>query len=110
LFSGSWGADYPTAWDILESLLGSEPPGNPGANRGLNSNKTVDGLLAGGQAEPDPTKRADDYRQAEKIAIGEDLGLIPLWYRTQYSAFSKKFVGVNLDFFQSPTLGSIGLR
>ena len=57
-----------------------------------------------------PSKRADDYKQAEKIAIGEDLALIPLWYRTQYRAFNNKFVGVNLDFFENPTLRTIGLK
>ncbi|MGZ6983238.1 MAG: peptide ABC transporter substrate-binding protein, partial [Ilumatobacteraceae bacterium] len=81
-----------------------------GDNRGRYSNPQFDKLLADGQADPNPTTRADKYKQAEKIAIGQDLALIPLWYRTQYRAFSTKFVGVNLDFFENPTLRTIGLK
>ncbi len=110
LFRAAWSADYPTAWDFLEPLLGTQPADNPGDNRGRYSNPKVDALLAAGQAESDPTKRADDYKQAEQIAIGQDLALIPLWYRTQYRAFNNKFVGVNVDFFENPTLRTIGLK
>ncbi len=111
LFRAAWSADYPTSWNFLYPLLGTQPADNPGDNRGRYSNKTFDDLLAKGQAEPDAAKRADDYKQAEKVAIGDDLALIPLWYRTQFRAFdSKKFVGVNLDFFENPTLRTIGLK
>jgi ABC-type oligopeptide transport system substrate-binding subunit len=110
LFRAAWSADYPTSWNFLAPLLGTQPADNPGDNRGRYSNKEFDSLLAKGLAEPDPTKRADYYKQAEKVAIGQDLALIPLWYRTQYRAFSNKFVGVNLDFFENPTLSTIGLK
>jgi oligopeptide transport system substrate-binding protein len=110
LYRAAWSADYPTSWDFIEPLLGTQPASNPGDNRGFYSNPKVDQLLADGQAEKDASKRADDYKQAEKIAIGEDLALIPLWYRTQYRAFNNKFVGVNLDFFENPTLRTIGLK
>jgi oligopeptide transport system substrate-binding protein len=110
LYRAAWSADYPTSWDFLEPLLGTQPAGNPGDNRGFYSNPKVDALLAAGQAETDSAKRADDYKQAEKIAIGQDLALIPLWYRTQYRAFDNKFVGVNVDFFENPTLRTIGLK
>jgi oligopeptide transport system substrate-binding protein len=111
LFRDGWVADYPTAWDFLAPLLGTQPAGNPGANDAYYSNKTVDGLLAAGLAEPDPGKRAGDYRRAEQIAIGQDLALIPLWYRTEYRAFNaNKWVGVNNDFFENPTLRTIGLK
>jgi oligopeptide transport system substrate-binding protein len=111
LFRAAWTADYPTSWNFLYPLLGTQPADNPGDNRGRYSNPQFDSLLAQGQAEPDATKRADLYKQAEKVAIGDDLGLIPLWYYTSYRAFdSKKFVGVNLDFFQNPTLRTVGLK
>ncbi len=111
LYRSAWGADYPTAWNFLYPLLGTQPASNPGNNSGRYSNKQFDDLLAAGQAESDPAKRATDYKNAEKIAIGQDLANIPLWYRTQYRAFdSKKFVGVNNDFFENPTLATIGLR
>ncbi|MCW2548500.1 MAG: ABC-type transporter, periplasmic subunit, partial [Mycobacterium sp.] len=92
LFRSNWAADYPTAWDVLQPNLGTQPPNNPGNNSGRYSNTQVDQLLASGQAQTDPVKRADDYKQAERIAIGQDLALIPLWYYTQYSVFNPKFV------------------
>ena len=110
LFRPAWGADYPTSWDFLGPLLGTQPANNPGQNSGRYSNPQFDKLLAEGQAETDATKRAADYRAAEKLAIGQDLALIPLWYRTQYRVFNPKFVGVNLDFFENPTLATIGLK
>ena len=111
LFRAAWTADYPTSWNFLYPLLGTQPADNPGDNRGRYSNPQFDALLAQGQAEPDAAKRADDYKQAEKIAIGQDLALIPLWYRTVFRAFdSKKFVGVNMDFFENVTLRTIGLK
>jgi ABC-type oligopeptide transport system substrate-binding subunit len=109
LFRSNWSADYPTAWDVLQPNLGTEPANNPGNNSGRYSNKQVDQLLASGQAQTDPVKRADDYKAAERIAIGQDLALIPLWYYTQYSVFNPKFVGVNVDFFGNVTLSTIGL-
>ncbi len=55
--------------------------------------------------------RAAHYRRAEQIAIGQDLALIPLWYRTEYPAFNaSRRVGVNNDFFENPTLRTIGLK
>ncbi len=110
LYRAAWSADYPTSWDFLAPLLATQPANNPGNNSGRYSNPQLDKLLDEGQAETDATKRAADYRAAEKLAIGQDLALIPLWYRTQYRIFSSKFVGVNLDFFENPTLATIGLK
>ena len=90
LFRAAWSADYPTSWNFLCPLLCTQPADNPGDNRGRYSNPQFDSLLAQGQAEPDAAKRADLYKQAEKIAIGQDLALIPLWYRTQYRAFDSR--------------------
>jgi oligopeptide transport system substrate-binding protein len=110
LFDSIWGADYPTSWDFLYPLLGTQPADNPGQNSGRYSNKQVDALLASGQAQSDSAKRVADYRQAEQVAIGQDLALIPLWYTTEYRVFNTKFVGVSQDFFNNPTLATIGLK
>jgi peptide/nickel transport system substrate-binding protein/oligopeptide transport system substrate-binding protein len=111
LFRDGWVADYPTSWDFLAPLLGTQPADNPGDNLSAYSNRQVDQLLAAGLAQPDAAKRAADYRNAEQIAIGQDLALIPLWYRTEYRAFdASKWVGVNNDFFENPTLRTIGLK
>jgi oligopeptide transport system substrate-binding protein len=111
LFRDGWIADYPTSWDFMSPLLGTQPADNPGDNYSAYSNPKVDQLLAAGLAQPDAAKRAADYRGAEQIAIGQDLALIPLWYRTEYRAFNaNKWVGVNNDFFENPTLRTIGLK
>ncbi len=111
LFRDGWIADYPTSWDFLSPLLGTQPADNPGDNFSAYSNPQVDRLLAAGLAEPVAAERAADYRGAEQIAIGQDLALIPLWYRTEYRAFNAgKWVGVNNDFFENPTLRTIGLK
>jgi oligopeptide transport system substrate-binding protein len=110
LFWASWAADYPTAWNFLGPLLGTMPSNDPGNNGGRYSNKEFDRLLAAGQADPNPTSRAEDFKKAEQIAIGQDLALIPLYSTTEYRVFSTQFVGVNLDFFTNPTLRSIGLK
>ena len=102
LFRAAWSADYPTSWDFLEPLLGTQPADNPGDNRGFYSNPQFDKLLADGQAEKDASKRADDYKQAEKIAIGDDLALIPLWYRTQYRAFRQQVRGREPGLLREP--------
>ncbi len=110
LFWASWSADYPTAWNFLGPLLGTQPASDPGNNGGRYSNKQVDKLLAEGQADPNAASRAAKYRAAEKIAIGQDLALIPLWVPSEYRVFNNKFVGVNIDFFGNPTLRTIGLK
>jgi oligopeptide transport system substrate-binding protein len=111
LFRAAWSADYPSSRVFLEPLLKTQPADNPGDNRGRYSNKEFDALLAKGAAETDPAAAATDFKAAEKVAIGQDLALIPLWYRTQYRAFDdNKFVGVNLDFFENPTVRTIGSK
>ena len=111
LFRDGWIADYPTAWDLLAPLLGTQPADNPGANDAYYSNKTSTGCSPPDSPSLTPSKRAADYRSAEQIAIGQDLALIPLWYRTEYRAFdASKWVGVNNDFFENPTLRTIGLK
>jgi len=106
MFRAAWGADYPSADDFLRPLLsrGSLPPGD---NRGLYQNDQFDKLIDQAVATPDPTQAASITKQAEKLAIGDDLALIPLWYRNQYRVFSSKFKNVGLDFFENPTVAEV---
>jgi oligopeptide transport system substrate-binding protein len=62
-------------------------------------------------ATPDAAARNDLYKQAEKIAIGDDLGLIPLFTRQQFRlANTATFGNVNMDFTDNPTLATITVR
>ena len=61
--------------------------------------------------EKDPAAKVKDYRDAEKLAIDTDMALIPLWYRSQYRVVNTaKFTGIDLDFFENPTLAAIKLK
>lgn len=110
LFRAAWSADYPSAENFLFPLL-SQQSLPPGDNRGRYVNKTFDDLLTQARQAPDEAQRASIIKQAEKVAIGDDLALIPMWYRDQYRAFdSTKWTGVDLDFFENATLSTIGLK
>ncbi|MCA1843264.1 MAG: ABC transporter substrate-binding protein [Actinobacteria bacterium] len=110
LFRAAWSADYPSAENFLFPLL-SQKSLPPGDNRGRYVSKAFDDLLSQSRATPDDAQRASLIKQAEKIAIGDDLALIPMWYRDQYRAFdSTKWTGLDIDFFENATLATIGLK
>ncbi len=101
----AWAADYPTPDNILFPLLGTGVEDNDGRY----SNTAFDTLITKARSPVSGAERKKAIQDAEKIAIGTDLGVIPTYYRTQYRVFdSKKWTGVNLDFFSNPTLDTIG--
>jgi oligopeptide transport system substrate-binding protein len=118
LFRVGWTADYPTASNFLAPLLttkaiGAATPDDVanGDNRGRYSNPVFDDLVARAAATKDTAQRNDLYKQAEKIAIGDDLGVIPLFARQQFRlANTAVFGNVTMDFWENPTLGAITLR
>jgi oligopeptide transport system substrate-binding protein len=118
LFRAGWSADYPTPSNFLASLLttkaiGAATPDDVanGDNRGRYSNPAFDELVARAVATPDVAARNDLYKQAEKIAIGDDLGVIPLFARQQFRLVNTTTFGnVNMDFWENPTLPEITLR
>ena len=110
LFRAAWSADYPSAENFLFPLL-SQQSLPPGDNRGRYVNKAFDDLLVQARKAPDDGQRASLIKQAEKTAIGDDMALIPMWYRDQYRAFdSAKWKNVDIDFFENPTLATISLK
>jgi ABC-type oligopeptide transport system substrate-binding subunit len=110
LFRAAWSADYPSGENFLFPLL-SKKSLPPGDNRGRYDNPKFDDLLTQARRTPDDAQRASLIKQAEKIAIGDDAALLPMWYRDQYRAFdSAKWTGVDLDFFENPTLATISLK
>lgn len=107
LFRTGWGADYPSPVNFLAPLLKT----GAGDNRGKYSNKTFDETITKAAAAKTDTDRNKLAADAEKIAIADDMALIPLWYRTQFRVFdSKKWVGLDPDFFENPTLATAGLK
>lgn len=117
LYRAAWGADYPTPGNFLAPLLATDSigagPDEPttGDNRGRYSNPEFDDLLKEAQANPDEAARNKLYQQAEKIAIGDDLALIPLWNRTQHRlANTEEFINMRMDFSENPDLSVISIK
>jgi ABC-type oligopeptide transport system substrate-binding subunit len=107
LFRAGWIADYPSAENMLFPLLSkhSLPPGD---NRGRYVNERFDDLLAQARKAPSEDQRANLIKEAERIAIGTDLALIPLWYRSVQRVFdADRWADMGLDFFENPTLAVI---
>ena len=102
LFRFSMGCGLPDGLGLPRPAARYPAGQQPRKNSGRYSNPAFDKLLAEGQAETDAAKRAADYRAAEKLAIGQDLALIPLWYRTQYRVFNPKFVGSQRRLLREP--------
>lgn len=117
IYRSAWGADYPTPDNFLFPLL-SKKSINPNAqnvaqgdNAGRYDNPKFDELLTKERAAKTDADRKGPIQDAEKIAIGDDQALIPLWYRTQYRVFdANKWSGVKLDFFENPTLSTLSLK
>lgn len=117
LFRAGWIADYPTPGNYLAPILSTGAIGASasqpvvGDNRGRYSNAEFDKLVDQARATPDESTRLSLYQQAEKIAIGQDLALIPLWNRTQNRlANSAKFTNLRMDFYENPDLAVISLK
>jgi len=117
IYRAAWGADYPTPENFLTPLLSTEAIGatatepTTGDNRGRYSNPEFDDLLKDAKGEKDEGKRTELYQQAEKIAIGDDQALIPLWNRTQHRlANTSKFINLRMDFSENPDLYEISIK
>lgn len=74
-FRTGWQADYPSQYNFLQPLYGT----NAGANDGDYSNADFDALLASGASAADPADSLADYAKAQEILL-QELPAIPLWY------------------------------
>ncbi len=113
----SWGADYPTAGNFLTPLMATssiklDAEGKvTGNNYSRYSNPEFDALVAKAASTKDDAARADLWKQAEKIAIGRDLALMPLFARQQFRMVDNtKWGNVNMDFNEDPTFDEIFLK
>ncbi len=79
-----WYADYPDAENFLYPLLHSANRG-AGGNVSFFSDPEFDKLVDASRREPDATKRATLYRQADAIAY-KQMGLVPLFFYNELYA------------------------
>lgn len=117
IYRAAWSLDYPTAENMLAPLLSTDAIGagptepTTGDNRGRFSNDKFDKLIEEGRATKDEGDRIKKYQEAEKIAIGDELALIPLWNRTQHRlANTSKFINLRMDFSENPDLYEISVK
>ena len=109
--------DYPSPDSILSQLttsaIGTTDPAEPvsGDNLGRYRNPRFDRLLDRARATVDEATRIALYRQAETVAIGDDLALIPLWYQREYRLVaSDRFTNLRMDWFDNANLSLISLK
>ena len=72
----------------------SQPP--HGANRGGYANAQLDSLLADAATTTNPTKRHEDYTQAQRI-LAEDVPTINLWFLDNVMVHTKRLSNIHLD-------------
>ncbi|MGE7439973.1 peptide ABC transporter substrate-binding protein [Kitasatospora sp. NPDC001175] len=118
MYRAAWGADYPTPGNYLAPLLATasinEDPTThdaQGDNAGRYSNPAFDALLQQATGTKDQAARDKIYQQAEKLAIGEDQALIPLFTRQQQRvANTQKWANLTYDFNENPTLATVSQK
>ena len=84
----TWCPDYLDAENYLETLLHSEGR----HNRFGYSNTEIDALLDEAAVNPDPTLRAETYKQIESIAR-DDWVVVPLWHERRHELVHQYVVG-----------------
>ncbi|HET7038203.1 MAG TPA: peptide ABC transporter substrate-binding protein [Thermomicrobiaceae bacterium] len=100
MFSLNWIADYPDPGSVLWSLFASTSPDNPIGYH----NPEVDRLLARAEAEPDPQRRIQLYRQAQQLIVDDNV-VIPIYRDTDYELVKPRVHGL-----QFSPLGMLGLE
>ncbi len=83
LFLWAYNSGAPDASEGLKSLLATRnvAAGMGGSNRTQYSNPAFDALLAQGLAEFDETRRNAIFAEATRLAIRDDVGIIPLYWQ-----------------------------
>ena len=85
-----WYMDYPDPNNFYKQVFYSKVPSG---KRQAWSNDQFDDLVTRAAAETDQSKRADLYRQAEKI-MQSDGAYVPLYYGFAYALFKPKMGGI----------------
>ncbi|MFG2039657.1 ABC transporter substrate-binding protein [Dactylosporangium sp. NPDC048998] len=80
LMMAGWGADYPTAAGFLQVLVDSRAISASGNNNYAElSDPAIDKLIDQAQAEPDPAKNAEIWKQINRL-VSESATYLPFTY------------------------------
>ena len=86
-----WYMDYPDPANFYKDVFNSR---KASGKRQAWSNAKYDDLLVTAGSEPDPEKRAQMYRDLEKILLIEDAAYVPLYYGFAYALFKPRVAGI----------------
>ena len=92
VFRSGWGADYPDPDNFLKLFTSTS-----GNNHGRWKNKNFDQMLELAARESDGAKRAQIYDQAQKILTETDVAIAPLFWKSEATILSPRFVGLDYN-------------
>ncbi|MGW7054952.1 peptide ABC transporter substrate-binding protein [Streptomyces sp. NPDC054887] len=101
-FRAGWQMDYPLVQNFLQPLYYT----NASSNDGKWSNEKFDGLVDEANAESDPVKAVEKFKEAEKVAR-DQMAAIPLWYQNGSAGYSDRISNVALNPFSVPVYNEI---
>ena len=84
-----WCADYPDANNWLNEVFNSKS----GQNYAVFNSPEFDAAVEEAAVEPDPAKRKELYKQAERILVDDTTAIAPIYYYT-YVRLYKPWVHV----------------
>jgi len=96
-FRTGWQADYPSQYNFLQPLYGT----NASSNDGDYSNPAFDKLLADGASASDATAATADYAKAQELLL-KDLPAIPLWYSNVTGGYAEGVSNVTFGWNSVP--------
>lgn len=86
-----WYMDYPDPANFYKDVFNSR---KSSGKRQAWSNSKFDDLIVTAGSEADPEKRAQLYRDCEKILLIDDAGYSPLYYGYAYALFKPRVGGI----------------
>ncbi|MFJ8072922.1 ABC transporter substrate-binding protein [Streptomyces sp. NPDC096176] len=101
-FRAGWQMDYPLIQNFLQPLYYT----NASSNDGKWSNKKFDDLIDKANAETDPVRAVETFKQAEEV-VRDEMAAIPLWYQNGSAGYSERVFDVALNPFSVPVYNEI---
>ncbi len=101
-FRAGWQMDYPLIQNFLQPLYYT----NASSNDGKWSSPEFDKLVDEANAETDPARAVEKFRQAEKV-LRDTMAVIPLWYQNGSAGYSERLSNVTLNPFSVPVYDQI---